>query len=70
MDLTRIVKPIALIVAAILFLIAALSDSPGSSWPEMIGFGLLLVAIALLVEEIPALLGGASGTTRRTDTTR
>jgi chromate transport protein ChrA len=57
--MATLVKALCLLVAALLFIIGAFSDT---SFTELIGIGLALVAIALVAEELP---GMKVSTTRR-----
>jgi Flp pilus assembly protein protease CpaA len=47
------IRALLLLVAAILFLIAAVSDLTSDTWPHLVGWGLVLTALALLVEDLP-----------------
>jgi hypothetical protein len=54
------IRALLLLVAAILFLIAALSDLTSDTWPHLVGWGLVLTALALLVGgELNAVREGA-----------
>jgi hypothetical protein len=56
MTLTSLVKVLALLVAAVLFLIAAFVDDPRTE----LGLGLCLVAVALVIESLPAFMAHTS----------
>jgi glycerol uptake facilitator-like aquaporin len=58
--MATLIKVACLLVAALLFIIGAFSDD---SFAELIGIGLALVAIGLVVEELP---GVKVSTARRT----
>jgi hypothetical protein len=57
------IRALLLLVAAILFLIAAVSSATSTNWPHLVGWGLVLTVLALLVEELPLgnMRWGASG---------
>jgi hypothetical protein len=56
MTTTSLARVLALLVAAVLFLIAAFVDDPRTE----LGLGLCLVAVALVIETLPAFMAHAS----------